>query len=81
MILMTLNLEMKHDSYKYQTVAFNMNFSYLFIKFIMSHLETDSKQFLISYLIRTIRTLKAVYNTKLNYTYFVLMPKKQTSTK
>lgn len=81
MILMTLNLEMKHDSYKYQTVAFNMNFSYLFIKFIMSHLETDSKQFLILYLIRTIRTLKAVYNTRLNYTYFVLMPKKQTSTK
>lgn len=81
MILMTLNLEMKHDSYKYQTVAFNMNFSYLFIKFIISYLETDSKQFLISYLIRTIRTLKAVYNTRLNYTYFVLMPKKQTSTK
>lgn len=81
MILMTLNLEMKHDSYKYQTVAFNMNFSYLFIKFIMSHLETDSKQFLILYLIRTIRTLKAVYNTRLNYTYFVLMPKEQTSTK
>lgn len=81
MILMTLNLEMKHDSYKYQTVALNMNFSYLFIKFIISYLETDSKQFLISYLIRTIRTLKAVYNTKLNYTYFVLMQKEQTSTK